>query len=303
MSAYNVFAIAGLGRIGVSLAQELLAAKVKDPQLRYSVRLLTQSPGADTVKALVASGADVQTVSYESPATVLAALKAVDVLVCTIGYRGISAQSILGDQARAAGVKLFVPSEYGARSDSMPDKLFGVKEDFRQRLIADGTKYTVFYTGFWADFDLRPMIMKDWFQIDLLGGIVHKWINWDTSLSFTTQADVARFVAHVLVYLPRSQLENRIFRIEGDRETLNSLISKFLEKTGRPKLTDMNVAVHSRQELDEQLEKEPGNIGLRLLRAADDGMFCVDAERRLDNGLFPEWKPETALDVMARSFL
>ncbi|KAJ7661594.1 NAD-P-binding protein [Mycena polygramma] len=316
MSAYNSFAIAGLGRIGVNLAQELLAAKVRDPQLSYSVRLLTRSPGTDTVKELVASDAEVRTVSYEEPATILAALEDVDVLICTIGFAAIDAENILYDQAKKApSLKLFVPSEYGARSDKMSDRVFAVKETFRQKLIADRIKYTVFYTGFWADFDLRPMILKDWFGIDLEGGIVHKWHDWDTPLSFTTQMDIARFVAHALVYLPRSHLEDKILRIEGDRQSMASLVSAFLEKTGRPKLTDMAVTVHSRQELDEELARDAvkdksedalAKIGLRLLRAADDGMFCVlenpDAEGELANGLWPEWKPEKAVDVIIRSF-
>ncbi|KAJ6465918.1 NAD-P-binding protein [Mycena vitilis] len=299
MSAYNSFAIAGLGRIGVNLAQELLAAKVKDPQLSYSVLLLTQSPGTDIVKELVASGAEVRAVSYEAPATILEALRGVDVLMCTIGFAGIDAETVLYEQAKKApSLKLFVPSEYGARSDRMSDRVFAVKEDIRQKLVADHIKYTVFYTGLWADFDLRPIFLKDWFSIDLEGGVVHKWHDWDTPLSFTTQTDIARFVAHAL--------------------SMTSLVSSFLEKTGRPKLADMDVTVHSRQELDEELAGDSANdkpedplekIGLRLLRAADDGLFCVlenpgaGGASELANNLWSEWKPEKALDVMTRAFL
>lgn len=95
-------------------------------------------------------------ITYASPSSILAALEGVDVLISTIGYRGLAAQDILCAQAKDAGVKLFVPSEYGARSDEMEDESFAIKEKFRQKLIANDINYTVFYSGFWADFDLNP---------------------------------------------------------------------------------------------------------------------------------------------------
>ncbi|KAJ7721736.1 hypothetical protein DFH07DRAFT_857535 [Mycena maculata] len=305
MSGYTVYAIAGLGRIGLNLAQEFLAMKVKDPRLAYSVRALTTQSTSDAIEDLAVNGANVRTVSYESPASILAALDGVDVLMSCIGYEdgGLHAQMILGDLAKAAGVKLVVPSEYGAQSDAVKDENFTIKEVFRKRLIANGLKYAVFYTGFWSDFVLRPFILRDMFQIDLEKGNIHKWIDWDTPLSFTTQMDIARYVTHVLVYLPRSELENRIFRIQADSQTLNSLFVAFLEKTSRPPLANMKTTTHSRAELDEKLDKEPLLIGLRLFRAADDEMFSVSADGKLDSAIWPEWKPERTVDVMIRSFV
>ena len=105
---------------------------------------------------LEADGAEVHKVDYDRPATILAALEGVDVLVSTIGYYGLPAQDALANLAKTSGVRLFVPSEFGARSDAMGDEAFAIKEHFRQKLIANGVNYAVFYSGFWADFDLRP---------------------------------------------------------------------------------------------------------------------------------------------------
>ncbi|KAJ7772674.1 hypothetical protein DFH07DRAFT_953129 [Mycena maculata] len=222
------------------MAEDFLSMKTQNPQLTYSVR-----------------GFDVRPVSYESPASILAALDDVDVLVLTIGYRGLSSalQATLGDQAKTAGVKHFVPSEYGERSNS--------------KLIANDANYAVFYTGFWTGPPV--IILRDWFQIDFDSGDVHKWIGWDAPISFTTLMDVARYVTHVLVYLPRSQLENPRAQSHTNHQRL-SLYTAFLEKTGRPAFADMKVTAHSRAELDEKLNKEPMLLGLRLFGAADDGL-------------------------------
>ncbi|KAJ7222433.1 hypothetical protein GGX14DRAFT_428785 [Mycena pura] len=302
MSAYNVYAIAGLGRIGLNMTRDLLAMKAADGH-HYSVRVLTQSPDSPALADLKARGADVRTVSYAAPASLRAALDGVDVLISAIGYHGLEAQDILCDAAADARVQLFVPSEYGALSNTMVDPVFAGKEHFRARLVAAGLKYTVFYSGLWADFDLRPFILREWFEIDLEGGSIHKWSNWDVPWSFTTQSDVSRFVTHVLVHLSRSELENRIIRIEGDRQSLNSLFSTFLAKTGRRPLEAMNVTTHTRAELDARLEKDPALIGMRLLRAGSDEKFSVTADGDpLDNDLWPEWNPEKAGDVIIASF-
>ena len=59
-------------------------------------------------------GAKVITVDYESVSSLASALVNVDVVVCTLGYAGIrAAQFNLASAARVAGVRLYVPSEFG----------------------------------------------------------------------------------------------------------------------------------------------------------------------------------------------
>ena len=87
-----------------------------------------------------------------------------------------------------------------------------------------------------------------------------------------------------------------------DFETWDSLFSAFLDRSGE-KWRDMDVIYRTRAELDAKLENEPGDVGKRLLRAAEDGMFCVEADGAgLDNEVFPSWNAEKALDVMIASF-
>lgn len=39
----------------------------------------------------------------------------------------------------------------------------------------------------------------------------------DAPITFTARSDVVRFIAHTLVHLPAHELNNRVFRIEGER--------------------------------------------------------------------------------------
>ena len=40
----------------------------------------------------------------------------------------------------------------------------------------------------------------------------------NSKVSFTSRVDVGRFVAHVLTKLPPSELQNKVFRIQGDEK-------------------------------------------------------------------------------------
>ena len=56
MSGYTMYAIAGLGRLGVSLAQEHLQLKKNNSQLNYSLQLLTQLTTVCTQAVRATSG-------------------------------------------------------------------------------------------------------------------------------------------------------------------------------------------------------------------------------------------------------
>jgi hypothetical protein len=55
------------------------------------------------------------------------------------------------------------------------------------------------------------------FGFDLKNGKINIQGEGNAQLSTTSMTDVSRFVVHVLTTLPREQLENVSFHIEGDR--------------------------------------------------------------------------------------
>ncbi len=122
MSVYKSFAVVGGGSIGLPIVDALAT------HADVSIVLLSR-PGSST-KA-VPSGVQVIQVDFGNVAAVAAVLKEhqVDVVLSTVAPRldAIAGQQSLVDAAKLAGVKLFVPSEYGFPAEGRTDGVFGAK--------------------------------------------------------------------------------------------------------------------------------------------------------------------------------
>lgn len=66
----------------------------------------TEKPSAAELKA---QGASVVAVDYDSPASLVAALKGVEVVISAIGGHDFSVQKVIANAAKEAGVQVFVP--------------------------------------------------------------------------------------------------------------------------------------------------------------------------------------------------
>ncbi|KAJ7694625.1 hypothetical protein B0H17DRAFT_1009190 [Mycena rosella] len=208
MSAYSSFAVVGGGAIGLPIVNALVARNV-------SVVLLSRPGGSAKI---VPSGVQVAKVEYTDAAAVAAVFKAhnVDVVLSTITTMAAAAQKSLVEAARLAAVKLFVPSEYGMPTEGHTEGILGDKSRIAADLKAAGIPSTRFYVGMFTD-DVPWLVgHSEHGKITVVG-------KGEVPVSFTAVADITGFVAHVLTTLPRSELENRVFRLEGDRASMNDL--------------------------------------------------------------------------------
>ena len=92
---------------------------------------------------------------YSSP-TLKSSLSNIDVIVSTIGGAGLALQSDLATAAKEAGVKLFVPSEFGLPTDELTEGVFQSKNVFKAKLKEIGLPFAAYYTGLFTDFALAP---------------------------------------------------------------------------------------------------------------------------------------------------
>jgi uncharacterized protein YbjT (DUF2867 family) len=212
MSTFKSFAVIGAGRIGTHTVKALLSKNV-------SVLVLTRS----STKTLPV-GAKSAVVDYEDTAAVAAALKEhnVEAVVSTINGMVMSLQIKLADAAKAAGVKLFAPSEFTMPTHGYTEGYAGGKDIIVAHLVSIGLPYARFYTGTFIGY-------ITWL-LDYSDGKVRIVGKGNTPASFTAEEDIGGFVAHVLTELPPSELENRIFRIQGDRKTLLEVAALFGDK-------------------------------------------------------------------------
>ncbi|KAJ7026956.1 hypothetical protein C8F04DRAFT_1399727 [Mycena alexandri] len=230
ISACKSFAVVGSGSIGLPVAAGLAAKNV-------SVILISRSSTKTPP-----SGVQLVQVDTSDAAAVTAVLKEhkVDVVISTIdvgtGEWDVVQKPIV-DAAKAAAVKLYVPSEFGLPTDGHTEERLGGKAKFAGYVKSLGVPYLRIYNGAFIEF--LPLFKGPNGKIRVIG-------KGDTPISFTSIPDIAGefahvespknklthilsltgFLVHILTTLPSSELENCTLRIEGDRATSNEIALK-----------------------------------------------------------------------------
>ncbi|KAJ7284600.1 hypothetical protein C8J57DRAFT_1289057 [Mycena rebaudengoi] len=208
MPTYTSFALIGGGSIGLPILNALAAQNV-------SVVLLSR-PGSASKS--VPSGVKTATVDTADVNAVAAVLKQhkVEVVLSTIATSAGAAQLVLADAAKLAGVKLFVPSEYGVPTEGQKDGFLALKDQVAAHLRTIGIPSIRIYTGLFIEYIPWLVGFGDHGKIRIVG-------KGTSPVSFTSIGDIAGFVAYILTSLPPSELENKIFRLQGDRMSSNEL--------------------------------------------------------------------------------
>ncbi|RSL45181.1 hypothetical protein CEP51_016125 [Fusarium floridanum] len=180
------------------------------------------------------SGARVALVDYESPESLRDALRGVDAVVSALGKKtGLECQLKLIDAVVAAGVKRFIPSEFGADLQNPKIRAFPTyrtKVQTEDLLLDDGLDLNVF-----ADFTARTVNIYD-------GG--------GTAFSTASISTVARAVVAVLRNFEATR--NRAIRIQDlsttPRDLLQTLQRLDAGHDWTPVAVDTEVLVKKAQE-------------------------------------------------------
>lgn len=290
-NVYTSFAIAGVGGIGAYLARALLA--IPNVRVLGLTRLNSKSTSDLT------PGLKVVAVDYADAAGLADALRGVEVVISTLSGDGWAIQPALADAAKAAGVKLFVPSEFGTATEGLgPDvPILGDKAKLHAHLESIGLPYARFYTGMWPSTLFTPE-----FGFDIAERRVKIAGDGTALQTFTTARDAAHFTAYILTHLPPAALTWRSFRVAG--ETLS-----FLAVVRRAEvLLGDGAQVKVEWEDPAQLKETIARVGvlnavgevLRLLWAEGYGNIEVGGN---DNALVPGWKPMNVDEALAEHIL
>jgi uncharacterized protein YbjT (DUF2867 family) len=113
-----------------------------------------------TLKAskTIEGDAKVVQVDYSNEESLKHALANVHVVISTISIMALNVQVRIAVAAKAAGVQLFVPSEFGGPSSEKTEGLYAAKVGTKNQLKALGMPYTAFYTGTFADMAWIPCV-------------------------------------------------------------------------------------------------------------------------------------------------
>ncbi|KAI4518731.1 NAD(P)-binding protein [Schizophyllum commune Loenen D] len=147
----------------------------------------------------------------------------VEVLISAVSHGSVLAQIPLADAAKAAGVRLFVPSEFGTiaigwREEDIPPFL-APKIKVADHLESIGLPSLRIFVGMFIEAITTLVGYDAEKKVNIL-----KPLAGDTPFSATSAPDICgSFIAHVITHYPLSDLANKALRIEGVRLTLHGL--------------------------------------------------------------------------------
>ncbi|KAJ7340691.1 hypothetical protein DFH08DRAFT_875022 [Mycena albidolilacea] len=145
MSSYKSFAVVGHGALGSTIVAAFAAQNLP-------VVVLAR-PGSNSTDKLPA-GAKLATVDTSDAAAVAAVFKehTVDVVLSTVTGHAIGAQKSLIEAAKAAKIKLFVPSEYGAPTEGLNEGIWAEKNQIAEQLKSAGIPSLRIYNGLFTEY-------------------------------------------------------------------------------------------------------------------------------------------------------
>ena len=254
--SYQNIAIAGAtGNLGPAIVQSLVDAG-------FNVTILSQSGKTSNLP----SAAKTVKVDYSSQHSLVDALKGQDVFISTIPQH--DSQPALIDAAIAAGVKRFIPSEFGsnisgnAKTAALPVfKGKGITQEYLKRKAGE-ISYTLIVNGLFLDWG-----MQVGFSINLKGGPTRVFDGGDDKHSTTLLSDIGKAVVGVLKH--PEETKNRAVYVQSTAVSQNELIE--IAQKAKP-----GVKVERRDaSIKQLLEDSHGNLEKGEVGAAMSGFIVV----------------------------
>ncbi|KIJ21432.1 hypothetical protein PAXINDRAFT_159524 [Paxillus involutus ATCC 200175] len=280
-NTYTSFAVAGVGKtVGPPIIKSLLARGA-------SVIVLTRSASSKVLP----EGAKAVQVDYTDVDAVTNALKehSVDVVISTLAGDGFAAQVPLADAAQAAGVKLYVPSEFGIPTEGAEEGMLGSKDQTAVHLKSIGLPSLRLYTGLFQEYIPTVTTVADTGKFLILG-------KGEAPISFTAIPDIGEYLAYVLTAVPPEQLHDKVLRIEGHRGTLLEIGALYAGKAPIEHVDSIPSNVpfaHVREFLQKRFDAGAGSTGWDILIGKEGSEPAGGA-----NKLYPGFKFKTVQETL-----
>ena len=203
-------------------ASGLLGANILNQLLThvFEVTVLTRHASTHSFPPSV----KVSQVDYSSLDSLVSALRGQDAIVSTLATLALDRQLLLIDAAAAAGVRRFIPSEFGSDTTNPKTAALPIFKNkvAAQQMLRDkaaagtGLSYTIIHTGPFLDWALTQVFMsiKDK-RITLYNG-------GDGLFSTTTRQTIGKAVCGVLAHPEKT--ENRVVKVQDTVTTLNKML-------------------------------------------------------------------------------
>ena len=191
----------------------------------FEVTVLTRK----TSNPSVPSSVTVKPVDYESLDSLTSALQGQDAIVSTLGGAAIPSQVLLVEAAAKAGIKRFIPSEFGGDTTNEKSKvlpIFAPKAAVQNVLEKQSSvTYTQIMTGPFLDWGLMTG-----FVVNVKGKSVNLYDGGERTFSTTSLPTIGKAVVGVLRNLEATK--NRAVYVQDTATTMKDLVAKAKNATG-----------------------------------------------------------------------
>lgn len=251
-SALRNIAIFGAG--GHNIGHHILLALLANPAFKVTVIARASSSTAFPPEAHVLRIPDTP-----SHSDLVTAFKDQDVILSAVGYPAKLTEPQLIDAAIEAGVKRFIPSEYGLNND-LPaaralNPVFEAKGkviDYLRSKESTGLTWTSVATGMWLDWSLDPNIAFLGMNPKTKSATLYD--QGQHTLSFTTLPWAALAIVKMLELDPQ-KTANRVFPVRAFETSQKQIVAELEKQQGVTwKNEELDVASH----IKEQKEKLAG---------------------------------------------
>ncbi len=266
-------ALAGAtGNLGGPILEALLGAG-------FSVTVLSRI-GGNSARLWPHPDVTVREVDFASPEAMIPALRGAEVVIACVATLAIGSQNPLIDAAAAAGVRRFIPAEFGvdSRNALCVQLPMCAPKAATQRYLEEksrahpGFTYTAVANGLFLDWCLREGII-----LDVPRRAATLYNGGDVPFSATALADVARAVLGVIAH--QAETANRVVYVHSALVTQNQLIRYAKEKDGREWHTVFKDTEELRRESLAELAKgDEGDIDAAMLG------FCICGSWKTEYG-------------------
>lgn len=235
MVASKVLVVGATGYIG----QHVVTASTKLGHPTFAlVRSTTSSDPAKAalLKSFKDAGATLVVGDLSDNASLVAALKQVDVVISTVGGGQLLDQAKLLTAAKEAGtIKRFLPSEFGNDVDQIEldvevtKDLFGAKRQIRRLVEQSGIPFTYVSAGSYAGYYLAPIVQDAWAPPK--DGTLTIFGDGNAKAIFVDEADVGTFAIKAIDD-PRTANKQLVIIPKENVLSQNELVALWEKKLG-----------------------------------------------------------------------
>jgi len=295
---HHIAVIGATGNLGPVIVDALLAHK---DHFTTITAVTANNPEDPKFAELKKKGVHIRQAKFDDKASLVHAFQGVDAVVSTVGGAAFGDQILLVDAAAEAGVKRFVPSEFGGDTTHphfASNAVFQAKvkiSDHIKELAKQGKiSYTLVFTGAFADWGFANGFLG--YNIKTHEASIYDHGNRHFIL--THLADVGKFTAASLLHHEKSH--NKALHFGGFVTNQHEVLQTFEKVSGKKWTVTSSPAADLPRIAQEAQAK--GDFQTYIFKTIHAAIFDGPAPYEFDNYLFPEIRPHT-LEESVRSVI